>query len=255
MLVWYFEPMLLTSLLVATAIAAPQKAVVEDLIVGSGMHVEKGDVVNLGFRCTYLDGRILDSTFGKAPFCIKVGWRPRLDSFARMPFSAFDIALVGMKEGGRRRIELPSALAFGELELGDVPPNTNLTIEVEVLGVTKKGATPPIKIEDIEIGKGATVAEGQNLGIHYRGSFLNGVEFESTMREFGPDGKPTNAPMPFEYGSRPMIKGFLDGIKGMRVGGIRKVSIPYYLAYGDKGSREIPPYATLVFELRVVSAK
>ena len=245
--------MVLTSLLLSCVLAQTPKPTIVDLKVGAGAVAARGDVVNLGFRATFLNGQILDSTFGKAPLCIKLGWRPRLEGFTRVAFPALDEAIAGMKVGGSRRITLPSELAYGALEVGEVPPNTALTFEVQLLDVIPKGAQGKLKIEEMSVGTGAEPTDGKPVRVHYRGSFVNGVQFESTVQSADPQGRPAGTPLTFVYGPKAMVSGFIAGLKGMKVGGWRRVTIPYNFAYGELGKEQIPPFATLVFELYLES--
>jgi peptidylprolyl isomerase len=224
---------------------------IEDLTIGKGLDAAKGDIVSLGLKVTYLNGQIFDSTFGQAPFSTKLGWRFRFEGFVRLPFGALDDAIVGMKEGGKRKIVLPSQLAYGSLEVGDLPKDSPLTFEVDLLEVHKKGIEPKLKIEETEVGKGELLAEGKSVVVHYRGTYLNGTEFDSSRKIEPNTQKPFDLPLEFKYAPGAMVKGFIEGMKGMKVGGKRKVTVPYNLAYGENGRQGIAPFSTLVFELEL----
>lgn len=102
-----------------------------------------------------------------------------------------------------------------------------------------------LSYEDLVLGEGAPVEEGQTLEVHYRGSFLDGKEFDSSI---GKD------PIQVTLGGRQVIPGFEEGLATMRVGGKRRLVIPPRLAYGEEGKGPIPPKTTLVFEVEVLSA-
>ena len=101
-------------------------------------------------------------------------------------------------------------------------------------------------IEDLVVGTGATAAVGDTVSVHYVGMFTNGTKFDSSYD------RGTPLP-PFRLGAGAVIPGFEQGIVGMRVGGKRRLTIPPSLAYGSAGQGVIPPNATLVFEVELLS--
>lgn len=101
-------------------------------------------------------------------------------------------------------------------------------------------------LEDLVVGTGAECKPNATVTIHYRGTLENGEEFDSSYKR----GKPAMFPL----GS--LIKGWQQGIPGMKVGGKRKLTIPYPLAYGEAGRPPtIPPKATLIFEIEMFDTK
>ncbi len=102
---------------------------------------------------------------------------------------------------------------------------------------------------DLKVGTGDAVANpGQSATVHYTGWLQNGKEFDSSRTR--------GQPFTFDIGKRQVIRGWDDGISGMRVGGRRRLIIPPALAYGDKGSPPaIPPRATLIFVIELLSLK
>jgi FKBP-type peptidyl-prolyl cis-trans isomerase len=97
-------------------------------------------------------------------------------------------------------------------------------------------------IQDVVVGTGATAAVGDSVTVDYVGTFTNGTQFDAGT-------------FPFVLGANPLqaIAGFDQGVTGMRVGGERKLTIPPNLAYGSAGYRAIPPNATLLFDVKLVS--
>lgn len=101
----------------------------------------------------------------------------------------------------------------------------------------------PVKTEILSQGKGGVAAEGKKCLVHYVGWLSDGTEFDSS------EGRP---PYSLKLGAGDVIKGWDQGIVGMKVGEKRRLTIPPDLAYGAKGRGLIPPDATLVFELELV---
>ena len=109
--------------------------------------------------------------------------------------------------------------------------------------------TDGLQYWDIKVGTGATAAAGQSAKVHYTGWLTNGKKFDSSLDR----GEPfTVEPL----GSAPVIKGWNEGIIGMKVGGKRQLRIPPELAYGANGyPGVIPANATLIFDVQLLSVK
>lgn len=102
-----------------------------------------------------------------------------------------------------------------------------------------------LQIEDIKQGTGAEATAGQQVTVHYVGTLTNGSKFDSS-RDRGKG-------FSFQLGAGQVIKGWDKGVAGMKVGGVRKLTIPPALAYGDRGFPPvIPPGSTLVFEVELL---
>ena len=104
-----------------------------------------------------------------------------------------------------------------------------------------------LKYVDVAQGTGATAQNGQMLTVHYTGTLQNGTKFDSSVDR----GKPYQ----FRLGSGSVIKGWDEGLLGMKVGGKRKLTIPAALGYGARGSANIPPNSTLLFDVELLDAK
>ena len=100
-------------------------------------------------------------------------------------------------------------------------------------------------IEDLTVGHGRLAETGDDIVVHYVGRLLDGRQFDSSRSR--------RDPLDFALGAGDVIKGLDQGLQGMRVGGVRKLTIPAELAYGEHGcGGVIPPNATLVFDVELL---
>jgi len=105
-----------------------------------------------------------------------------------------------------------------------------------------------LKIEDQKIGTGAEATPGKKVTVNYRGTLTNGTEFDSSFRR--------NQPFIFTLGQGEVIQGWDLGVKGMKVGGKRILTIPSELGYGANGvPGTIPGGATLIFEVDLLAVE
>jgi peptidylprolyl isomerase len=110
-------------------------------------------------------------------------------------------------------------------------------------------APPPTKLEteDLAPGSGRSAQTGDTVHVQYTGTLMNGTKFDSSY-DHGGD------PFKFTLGKGEVIKGWDQGVVGMKVGGKRRLRIPPDLGYGAQGSPpSIPPNAGLIFEVELVS--
>ena len=101
-----------------------------------------------------------------------------------------------------------------------------------------------LQFSDVQAGEGAEAKVGQQVTVHYTGWLTDGKKFDSS-RDRG-------QPFKFGLGAGQVIKGWDEGVAGMKVGGRRRLIIPSSLGYGDRGVGPIPAGATLVFAVELL---
>lgn len=124
--------------------------------------------------------------------------------------------------------------------------NTTFAPELGVDLAASQETAIGVYVRDITVGSGATLAPGQTVGMYYSGFLANGTSF---------DARTSGAPLTFRLGSGQVIKGWDDGLVGMKVGGSRQIVIPPEHAYGSRGIGPIPPDSVLVFNVEARSAE
>ena len=100
--------------------------------------------------------------------------------------------------------------------------------------------------QEVRTGDGARAESGRTVWIAYTGWLSDGTYF---------DGAPPERPLEFTVGQRRAIRGFEEGVRGMREGGRRKLVVPPALAYGREGMGPVPPNAVLVFDVELVRVR
>ncbi len=116
----------------------------------------------------------------------------------------------------------------------------------------KKGKTMTtesgLKYEDTKEGTGKAAAKGNTVEVHYTGWLTDGTKFDSS--------KDRGKPFRFPLGGGQVIKGWDEGVQGMTEGGVRRLTIPPELGYGQRGAGDvIPPGATLTFEVELLKVE
>jgi peptidylprolyl isomerase len=220
-----------------------------DVTEGKGTAAEADSMITINYTGWLTNGKKFDSSFDAgAPATFPLqglieGWK---------------VGIPGMKDGGKRRLLIPAKLGYGDRGAPpDIPGGATLVFEIEMIRVwalpdlTAKewkevADTGGLKMWDVKEGKGKEVKAGEQVTIHYTGWTTNGKIFDSSHKR----GQMATFPL------NNLIKGWQIGVPGMKPGGIRRLSIPYQLAYGEAGRPpNIPAKATLIFEMELAEEK
>ena len=172
--------------------------------------------------------------------------------------STLALALVGCGNSGSQQAPQASAPA--------TPPNATAVVPAgaapSTAPATTAAAAQPgnagqvrkladgLIIKDIKIGTGPVAEDGETAIVHYTGMLMNGKVFDASKLH-------GNQPFPFVLGAGQVIPGWDIGVKGMRVGGIRELTIPAALAYGDQSppGSGIPANSTLKFRVHLLGVQ
>jgi peptidylprolyl isomerase len=233
----------------------PTELVITDLVEGTGDPAAEGDTVfvfYVGVRSE--DGTKFDCNFGGEPFNVTLGQGGVI--------KGWDEGLVGIKAGGRRQLDIPADMAYGDQGAGEViKPGDALSFIVDAVAIVPKtdpanepeitveGGEPieEMKIEDLVVGEGAEAAAGKRVVAHliaYRGD--TGEELQNSW-EVGP--------VTLKMDDAEVLPGLVKGFDGMKVGGRRLVTIPYADAFGEGGQEDLglPAKTDLVMVLDLIA--
>lgn len=218
---------------------------IEDIEEGEGPEAKPGDMVSVHYTGTLLDGTKFDSSVDRGqPLEFPLG--------AGRVIRGWDQGVVGMKAGGKRKLTIPPHLAYGNRARPKIPAGSTLVFDVELLEIKEApkgddGGITELKIEDLKVGDGAEATKGKTVSVHYTGTLLDGTKFDSSLDR--------GEPFVFPLGAGRVIKGWDQGVVGMKEGGKRKLTIPPSLGYGSRPAGKIPPNSTLVFEIDLLEVK
>ena len=242
-----------------------------DVKTGVGEPCPEGAEVKINYTGWLTDGTVFDTTKERGvPATFKL----------RGLIKGWQEGIPGMKPGGIRKLVIAPEKGYGAAANKKIPGNSTLIFEVELLEFTPP-PTPPrarrspapadltklidgtapgaddpglkplgtagLMYRDIKIGDGPECPDGASVVMDYTGWLTTGGKpFDSSWKP-GAD--------PLDMSLRSLIKGWQQGVPGMRVGGIRKLVIPPALGYGSKDKGDIPPNSTLVFEIELLGVK
>ena len=197
----------------------------------------------------------------------------------------WDQGVIGMKVNGKRTLIIPANLAYGDRVRPNIPANSNLIFDIEILNILDRGdgvqstsvpaasaplpavAAAPLRLNataslpmiateltliDHVVGTGKTAEAGTPVTVHYTGWLYDakqpggkGTKFDSSVDR--------GQPFVFPLGGKRVIRGWDEGVVGMKVSGKRTLIIPPQFGYGERGAGAvIPPNATLIFDVELI---
>lgn len=253
-----------------------------DLKVGSGPAAQIGSVLSFEYTgWLAATNRKFDSSYDRhaEPFQVLLGGKAVIVGMQE--------GLIGLRAGGIRRLIIPPALGYGDQsQTANIPAGATLIFDVIVQSVNNCSvatgsniynstssisapgviqalpsgpmAPPPVTISpgtllngleciDLKVGSSAPVQAGNTVSVQYTGWLANGKKFDSSYDHGG-------TPLSVKVGQGKVLRGFDQGLIGMRGGGTRRLIIPAKLAYGAQGRPPaIPPNATVIFDITLVS--
>ena len=227
-----------------------------DITIGDGETATAGQIVTINYTAWLTDGTKFDSSLDRG--------QPATFGLSQQQFiPGSDEGIEGMQVNGYRQMVIPAAIAFGEAGIpGMIPPNADIILEVELLEAQAGAPAAPtavsdsdftvtdsgLKYYDFEEGTGDTPQDGQTVTVNYTGWLEDGTKFDSSLDR--------GTPFSFTLGQGQVIPGWDEGVATMKIGGSRQLVIPGDLAYGESGfGGVIPPNATLIFEIELLSAE
>ena len=221
--------------------------------MGNGEKPNATDKVEVHYHGTLEDGTVFDSSVD----------RGKTISFPlNRVIKGWTEGVQLMPVGSKFKFIIPPELAYGERGAGGViPPNATLIFEVELFSIKKpfvdtdfglpaeeKSLDSGLRYLDHVTGNGESIKSGQEAIVHYSGYLADGTKFDSSHDK--------GSPFSFPLGQGRVIKGWDEGIVGMKKGGKRTLIIPPELGYGERGAGGvIPPNAMLMFEVELVDFK
>lgn len=221
---------------------------------GEGNKPLINDMVFVHYRLMLEDSTIIDDSYERGePVSFKMG--------AGQVIEGWEKGIGLLNEGDKAIMIIPPDLAYGERAVGEIPANSTLIFDVEVVKIdpAPKPLTLPsdtditsttsgLRYAVIEKGDGTMLVTGMRVRIHYNGFFEEDMSiFDSSYQR--------DEPIDFTLGKGMVIRGWEEGISKLRVGDKARLWIPYELAYGEQGRGPIPPATNLIFDVEVIDAE
>lgn len=224
--------------------------------LGKGKQVEAGDKATVHYTGKLTNGTKFDSSKDRnQPFTFKVG--------AGQVIKGWDEGLQLLKVGDKATFVIPAELAYGDRDMGSIPPKSTLVFDIEVIDAKAAPKIVPfdtkgkdtvttasgLRYINVVEGKGAQAQNGKTVKVHYTGYLMDGKVFDSSIER--------DDPISFPLGNGMVIRGWEEGIALMKVGDKKRLIIPSELGYGERGAGGglIPANATLIFDVELVEVQ
>ncbi|RYG47932.1 FKBP-type peptidyl-prolyl cis-trans isomerase [bacterium] len=208
----------------------------EDTKVGTGAPVKANDKVFVRYRGYFKDGREFDSNM--------VGGKPIFDFVAGPTggvIEGWQKGVIGMKQGGTRKLSVPWKMAYGEQGNDSIPGKSDLYFDIEVKSILRPEDQDVVKRKNVKMGTGPGLKEGDKATVKVVGTILDGDIVDKSDK------------FTFTVGKGEVIPGIDAGIVGMKVGGVRELTVPPNLAFGPSGRPPaIPGTAVLKYTLTLI---
>ena len=163
------------------------------------------------------------------------------------------LCVVGCKQGAEKSGSMTEQSTSATTTPATTPATTPSEAAPALPGAPGSGGkmhklASGIQYDDLLVGSGKMAEPGMTVSLHYTGYLTSGYKFDSSLDR--------GQPLKFQIAGGEMIQGFDEGVRGMRIGGKRKIFVPWSIAYGEAGRPpQIPPRSDLVFDLELLDVK
>jgi FKBP-type peptidyl-prolyl cis-trans isomerase/Leucine-rich repeat (LRR) protein len=210
---------------------------------GNGPMPLVGDSMAVNYTLTLEDSTKVESSLDSGkPYEFALGFGEVIPGW--------DEGVALMKEGGIAKLTIPPSLGYGGVDHGNIPGNSILTLDVDLVSVTSREGdaittASGLKYIPIREGTGPAPQTNDMVKVDYTGTLVNGSQFDNSFKR--------GEPIQFALGTVNILKGWNEGIAMMKEGGRARLVIPPELGYGDQDMGTIPPNSTLIFAVELVS--
>lgn len=229
----------------------PSGVKIEILKSGNGPKAEPGNMVLVHYTGRLTNDTVFDDSR-------KRGRPIRFTLGKGQVIKGWDEGIAYLHQGDVARLTIPPAMAYGDRDLGIIPPNSALIFDVEVLEVIPVVKPQPFNVTGLDTlkyesglqviiikqGEGPTPAAGDVVKVHYSGYFTDGRMFDSSVERA--------MPLVIKAGHGQVIKGWDEALLKLPVGTKARLILPPQLAYGDREVGPIPANSTLVFDVEIL---
>lgn len=222
---------------------------------GNGRQAQKGDKVSVHYTGKLTNDTVFDTSYKRGqPISFKLG--------AGQVIKGWDEGIALLHVGDKATFTIPANLGYGEMAVGNIPANSTLIFDVELVDAKEPVVPKPfdvkgkdtittasgLKLIKLNSTEGVQPQTGQYVVVNYSGYLLDGKMFDSSVER--------GEPFSFPLGRKQVIPGWDEGIALLKVGEKARLVIPYQLAYGERGIPPvIPPSSTLVFDVELLEVK